>query len=145
MERRYDLFQHSSTRNIEGYNEAIRKQNEALDEKQSELPYIVVIVDELADLMMVAGKEVENAIQRITQMARAAGIHLIIATQRPSVDVITGLIKNNIPSRIAFAVSSQTDSRTIIDSGGADKLLGKGDMLYVANGGSTRTRVQGAF
>ncbi|MEJ7218023.1 DNA translocase FtsK [Staphylococcus gallinarum] len=145
MERRYDLFQHSSTRNIEGYNEMIRKQNKELDEKQSELPYIVVIVDELADLMMVAGKEVENAIQRITQMARAAGIHLIIATQRPSVDVITGLIKNNIPTRIAFAVSSQTDSRTIIDSGGADKLLGKGDMLYVANGGSTRTRVQGAF
>ncbi|NWK83859.1 cell division protein FtsK [Staphylococcus sp. GSSP0090] len=145
MERRYDLFQHSSTRNIEGYNEAIRRQNLELDEKQAELPYIVVIVDELADLMMVAGKEVENAIQRITQMARAAGIHLIIATQRPSVDVITGLIKNNIPSRIAFAVSSQTDSRTIIDSGGADKLLGKGDMLYVANGGSTRTRVQGAF
>ena len=98
MERRYDLFQHSSTRNIEGYNEAIRRQNAELEEKQSELPYIVVIVDELADLMMVAGKEVENAIQRITQMARAAGIHLIIATQRPSVDVITGLIKNNIPS-----------------------------------------------
>ncbi|OEL02574.1 cell division protein FtsK [Staphylococcus succinus] len=145
MERRYDLFQHSSTKNIEGYNEMIRRQNEELEEKQSELPYIVVIVDELADLMMVAGKEVENAIQRITQMARAAGIHLIIATQRPSVDVITGLIKNNIPTRIAFAVSSQTDSRTIIDSGGADKLLGKGDMLYVANGGSTRTRVQGAF
>ncbi|HLR19576.1 MAG TPA: DNA translocase FtsK [Staphylococcus sp.] len=145
MERRYDLFQHSSTRNIEGYNEAIRRQNQELEEKQSELPYIVVIVDELADLMMVAGKEVENAIQRITQMARAAGIHLIIATQRPSVDVITGIIKNNIPSRIAFAVSSQIDSRTIIDSSGADKLLGKGDMLYVANGGSTRTRVQGAF
>lgn len=145
MERRYDLFQHSATKNIEGYNEMIRRQNEELEEKQSELPYIVVIVDELADLMMVAGKEVENAIQRITQMARAAGIHLIIATQRPSVDVITGLIKNNIPTRIAFAVSSQTDSRTIIDSGGADKLLGKGDMLYVANGGSTRTRVQGAF
>ncbi len=145
MERRYDLFQHASTRNIEGYNEAIRRQNAELEEKQSELPYIVVIVDELADLMMVAGKEVENAIQRITQMARAAGIHLIIATQRPSVDVITGLIKNNIPSRIAFAVSSQIDSRTIIDSAGADKLLGKGDMLYVANGGSTRTRVQGAF
>ncbi|QQT23716.1 DNA translocase [Staphylococcus equorum] len=145
MERRYDLFQHSSTRNIEGYNEAIKRQNKELEEKKSELPYIVVIVDELADLMMVAGKDVENAIQRITQMARAAGIHLIIATQRPSVDVITGIIKNNIPSRIAFAVSSQIDSRTIIDSGGADKLLGKGDMLYVANGGSTRTRVQGAF
>lgn len=131
MERRYDLFQHSSTRNIKGYNELIRKQNQELDEKQPELPYIVVIVDELADLMMVAGKEVENAIQRITQMARAAGIHLIVATQRPSVDVITGIIKNNIPSRIAFAVSSQTDSRTIIGTGGAEKLLGKGDMLYV--------------
>ena len=145
MERRYDLFQHSSTRNIEGYNQFIRKQNKELDEKQAELPYIVVIVDELADLMMVAGKEVENAIQRITQMARAAGIHLIVATQRPSVDVITGIIKNNIPSRIAFAVSSQTDSRTIIGSGGAEKLLGKGDMLYVGNGDSTKTRIQGAF
>lgn len=145
MERRYDLFQHSSTRNIEGYNKFIRRQNEELDEKQAELPYIVVIVDELADLMMVAGKEVENAIQRITQMARAAGIHLIVATQRPSVDVITGIIKNNIPSRIAFAVSSQTDSRTIIGSGGAEKLLGKGDMLYVGNGESAQTRVQGAF
>lgn len=145
MERRYDLFQHSSTRNIEGYNKFIRRQNEELEEKQSELPYIVVIVDELADLMMVAGKDVENAIQRITQMARAAGIHLIVATQRPSVDVITGIIKNNIPSRIAFAVSSQTDSRTIIGSGGAEKLLGKGDMLYVGNGESSQTRVQGAF
>lgn len=122
MERRYDLFQHSSTRNIKGYNELIRKQNQELDEKQPELPYIVVIVDELADLMMVAGKEVENAIQRITQMARATGIHLIVATQRPSVDVITGIIKNNIPSRIAFAVSSQTDSRTIIGTGGCRKV-----------------------
>ncbi|MCU5746757.1 DNA translocase FtsK [Staphylococcus sp. SQ8-PEA] len=145
MERRYDLFQHSSTRNIEGYNQYIRRQNQELNEKQAELPYIVVIVDELADLMMVAGKEVENAIQRITQMARAAGIHLIVATQRPSVDVITGLIKNNIPSRIAFAVSSQTDSRTILGASGAEKLLGKGDMLYEASGGSTNTRVQGAF
>ncbi|HCX1115772.1 TPA: DNA translocase FtsK, partial [Staphylococcus aureus] len=145
MERRYDLFQHSSTRNIKGYNELIRKQNQELDEKQPELPYIVVIVDELADLMMVAGKEVENAIQRVTQMARAAGIHLIVATQRPSVDVITGIIKNNIPSRIAFAVSSQTDSRTIIGTGGAEKLLGKGDMLYVGNGDSSQTRIQGAF
>lgn len=145
MERRYDLFQHTGTRNIEGYNRYLRRQNDELEEKQSELPYIVVIVDELADLMMVAGKDVENAIQRITQMARAAGIHLIIATQRPSVDVITGLIKNNIPSRIAFAVSSQTDSRTIIDRGGAEKLLGKGDMLYFGNGGSIQTRIQGAF
>ncbi|MDO5375593.1 MAG: DNA translocase FtsK [Staphylococcus rostri] len=145
MERRYDLFQHSGTRNIKGYNAYIEQQNKELDEKHPLLPYIVVIVDELADLMMVAGKDVETAITRITQMARAAGIHLIIATQRPSVDVITGLIKNNIPSRIAFAVSSQTDSRTIIDSGGAEKLLGKGDMLFIKNGGSTRTRVQGAF
>lgn len=145
MERRYDLFQHSGTRNIEGYNEFVKQKNEELDEKEAYLPYIVVIVDELADLMMVAGKDVEAAITRITQMARAAGIHLIIATQRPSVDVITGLIKNNIPSRIAFAVSSQTDSRTIIDSGGAEKLLGKGDMLFIKNGGSSRTRVQGAF
>ncbi|UXR70419.1 DNA translocase FtsK [Staphylococcus sp. IVB6246] len=145
MERRYDLFQHSGTRNIKGYNAFIERQNKELGEKHPLLPYIVVIVDELADLMMVAGKDVETAITRITQMARAAGIHLIIATQRPSVDVITGLIKNNIPSRIAFAVSSQTDSRTIIDSGGAEKLLGKGDMLFIKNGGSTRTRVQGAF
>ena len=145
MERRYDLFQHSGTRNIKGYNAYIEQQNKELNEKHPLLPYIVVIVDELADLMMVAGKDVETAITRITQMARAAGIHLIIATQRPSVDVITGLIKNNIPSRIAFAVSSQTDSRTIIDSGGAEKLLGKGDMLFIKNGGSTRTRVQGAF
>ncbi|MBI5974918.1 DNA translocase FtsK [Staphylococcus canis] len=145
MERRYDLFQHSGTRNIEGYNAFIKTKNKDLDEKEPLLPYIVVIVDELADLMMVAGKDVETAITRITQMARAAGIHLIIATQRPSVDVITGLIKNNIPSRIAFAVSSQTDSRTIIDSGGAEKLLGKGDMLFIKNGGSSRTRVQGAF
>ncbi|MEJ7540912.1 DNA translocase FtsK [Staphylococcus intermedius] len=145
MERRYDLFQHSGTRNIEGYNDFITRKNKELSEKEALLPYIVVIVDELADLMMVAGKDVETAITRITQMARAAGIHLIIATQRPSVDVITGLIKNNIPTRIAFAVSSQTDSRTIIDSGGAEKLLGKGDMLFIKNGGSTRTRVQGAF
>ncbi|MBM0867736.1 DNA translocase FtsK [Staphylococcus auricularis] len=145
MERRYDLFQHTSTRNMEEYNAYIRNQNEELEEKQAELPYIVVIVDELADLMMVAGKDVENSIQRITQMARAAGIHLIVATQRPSVDVITGIIKNNIPSRIAFAVSSQTDSRTIINSSGAEKLLGKGDMLYVSNNSNNQTRIQGAF
>ena len=142
MERRYDLFQHSSTRNIEGYNQYIRQQNAELDEKQAELPYIVVIVDELADLMMVAGKMLKTP-YNVLQMARAAGIHLIVATQRPSVDVITGIIKNNIPSRIAFAVSSQTDSRTIIGSGGAEKLLGKGDMLYVGNGESSQT--QGAF
>ena len=145
MERRYDLFSHSNTRNIEGYNDYIERMNDELDEKTPKLPYIVVIVDELADLMMVASKEVESSITRIAQMARAAGIHLIIATQRPSVDVITGIIKANIPSRIAFSVSSSTDSRTIIDSNGADKLLGKGDMLFLPYGQSKPTRIQGAF
>ncbi|MDZ5781860.1 FtsK/SpoIIIE family DNA translocase [Marinococcus luteus] len=145
MERRYDLFSHTGTRNLEGYNEWIRKQNDKGGAKQPELPYIVVIVDELADLMMVASSEVEDAITRLAQMARAAGIHMIIATQRPSVDVITGVIKANIPSRIAFGVSSQTDSRTILDSGGAEKLVGKGDMLFSPIGSNKSTRVQGAF
>lgn len=145
MERRYDLFSHSGTRNIEGYNQHIEQQNELKEEKQPKLPYIVVIVDELADLMMVAPGEVEDSIMRLAQMARAAGIHLIIATQRPSVDVITGIIKANIPSRIAFAVSSAVDSRTILDMGGAEKLLGRGDMLFLASGASKPTRVQGAF
>ncbi|MET3728678.1 S-DNA-T family DNA segregation ATPase FtsK/SpoIIIE [Fictibacillus halophilus] len=145
MERRYELFSHSGTRNIEGYNESIRKQNAKGEAKQPFLPYIVVIVDELADLMMVASGDVEDAITRLAQMARAAGIHLIIATQRPSVDVITGVIKANIPSRIAFSVSSQTDSRTILDMGGAEKLLGRGDMLFFPSGASKPVRVQGAF
>lgn len=147
MERRYELFSDTGTRNIEGYNEYIRKYNQTLEEeeKQPNLPYIVVLVDELADLMMVASSDVEDAITRLAQMARAAGIHLIIATQRPSVDVITGVIKANIPSRIAFSVSSQTDSRTILDSGGAEKLLGRGDMLFMPVGSSKPTRVQGAF
>ncbi|WP_077309469.1 FtsK/SpoIIIE family DNA translocase [Terribacillus halophilus] len=145
MERRYDLFSDSSTRNIEGYNSYIKKQNEQNEEEQPFLPYIVVLVDELADLMMVASSEVEDAITRLAQMARAAGIHLIIATQRPSVDVITGVIKANIPSRIAFSVSSQIDSRTILDSGGAEKLLGRGDMLFIPVGSSKPTRIQGAF
>jgi DNA segregation ATPase FtsK/SpoIIIE, S-DNA-T family len=145
MERRYELFSHSGTRNIEGYNESIRKQNSKNEAKQPFLPYIVVIVDELADLMMVASGDVEDAITRLAQMARAAGIHLIIATQRPSVDVITGVIKANIPSRIAFSVSSQTDSRTILDMGGAEKLLGRGDMLFFPSGASKPVRVQGAF
>ncbi len=147
MERRYDLFSDSGTRNIQGYNEYIRKYNQTAteEETEAELPYIVVIVDELADLMMVASNDVEDAITRLAQMARAAGIHLIIATQRPSVDVITGVIKANIPSRIAFSVSSQTDSRTILDSGGAEKLLGRGDMLFMPVGSSKPVRVQGAF
>lgn len=145
MERRYDLFSHTGMRNIEGYNDHIRKWNEENDEKHPKLPYIVVIVDELADLMMVASNDVEDSITRLAQMARAAGIHLIIATQRPSVDVITGVIKANIPSRIAFAVSSSIDSRTILDMGGAEKLLGRGDMLFLAAGASKPVRVQGAF
>ncbi|KQU18595.1 DNA translocase FtsK [Peribacillus butanolivorans] len=145
MERRYELFSHSGTRNIEGYNDYINRYNIEEDAKQPLLPYIVVIVDELADLMMVASNDVEDAITRLAQMARAAGIHLIIATQRPSVDVITGVIKANIPSRIAFSVSSMTDSRTILDMGGAEKLLGRGDMLFLPAGASKPVRVQGAF
>ncbi|MGP4040240.1 DNA translocase FtsK [Gracilibacillus sp. D59] len=145
MERRYDLFSETGTRNIEGYNEYINRHNAAEEDQQPQLPYIVVIVDELADLMMVASNDVEDAITRLAQMARAAGIHLIIATQRPSVDVITGVIKANIPSRIAFSVSSQTDSRTILDSGGAEKLLGRGDMLFIPVGLSKPVRIQGAF
>lgn len=145
MGKRYDLFQHVGARNIEGYNQFIERTNQEMEEKQAQLPYIVVIVDELADLMMVAGKDVESSIMRIAQLARAAGIHLIIATQRPSVDVITGSIKANIPSRIAFAVSSATDSRTILDSGGAEKLLGRGDMLFLSRDSSKPTRIQGAF
>ena len=147
MERRYDLFSNSGTKNIAGYNAYIDKKNEKLseDEKIKHLPYIVVIIDELADLMLVAAKEVEDSIMRITQMARAAGIHLIVATQRPSTDVITGVVKANIPSRIAFAVSSSIDSRTILDSTGAEKLLGKGDMLFLPQGENIPIRVQGTF
>ncbi|MFD1177254.1 DNA translocase FtsK 4TM domain-containing protein [Paenibacillus puldeungensis] len=139
MEKRYELFSKSGARNVEGYNHMMKDNPDAV------LPYIVVIVDELADLMMVAANDVEDAIARLAQMARAAGIHLIIATQRPSVDVITGVIKANIPSRIAFGVSSQVDSRTILDMAGAEKLLGRGDMLYMPMGASKPIRVQGAF
>lgn len=146
MERRYDIFSHSGTRDIERYNEWVKKENLTQTEtKKPLLPYIVVIVDELADLMMVAPGDVEDAICRLAQMARAAGIHLIIATQRPSVDVITGVIKANIPSRIAFGVSSQADSRTILDMGGAEKLLGRGDMLFLPVGASKPLRIQGTF
>ncbi|MHA0856027.1 FtsK/SpoIIIE family DNA translocase [Paenibacillus sp. CMAA1364] len=139
MEKRYELFSKSGTRNIEGYNKLMK------DNLPAVLPYIVVIVDELADLMMVAANDVEEAITRLAQMARAAGIHLIIATQRPSVDVITGVIKANIPSRIAFGVSSNVDSRTILDMAGAEKLLGRGDMLFMPMGSSKPVRVQGAY
>lgn len=144
MERRYEIFSQNGARNIEGYNALIDKMN-AEEKVHQRLPYIVVIVDELADLMMVASNEVEDAIMRLAQMARAAGIHMVIATQRPSVDIITGVIKANIPSRIAFSVSSATDSRTILDTGGADKLLGRGDMLLLGNGMNKPVRVQGAF
>lgn len=143
MEERYAKFAAKGVRDIKGYNKALEAEGEA--EGARKLPQIVIIIDELADLMMVAAKEVEDAICRLAQKARAAGMHLVIATQRPSVDVITGLIKANIPSRIAFAVSSQIDSRTILDMPGAEKLLGKGDMLYYPTGVSKPTRVQGTF
>ena len=140
MENRYREFARARVRNMEGYNKIAAK-----DPDYKELPYIVVIIDELADLMMVSSKEVEESIARIAQKARAAGIHMIIATQRPSVDVITGVIKTNIPSRIAFAVSSSIDSRTILDKSGAETLLGKGDMLYLSADSSKPVRIQGAF
>ena len=139
MMHRYDTFAENFVKNLEGYNNLMEKTG------GDKMPQIVIIIDELADLMMVAAKEVEDYICRLAQLARAAGIHLIVATQRPTVDVITGLIKANIPSRIAFAVASQIDSRTIIDRGGADKLLGRGDMLYVPQGARSPIRVQGAF
>ena len=147
MENRYDVFSNNGVKNIDGYNNMIDRKNESLPdgEKLKRMPFIVVIIDELADLMLVAAKEVEDSIMRITQMARAAGIHLIVATQRPSTDVITGVVKANIPSRISFAVSSQIDSRTILDMGGAEKLLGKGDMLFLPMGENTPQRVQGTF
>ena len=140
MDNRYNLFAEKGVRDLKGYNHSIEN-----EQGVGQLPQIVIIIDELADLMMVAAKEVEDSICRLAQKARAAGMHLVIATQRPSVDVITGLIKANVPSRIAFAVSSQIDSRTILDQVGAEKLLGKGDMLFFPSGASKPTRVQGAF
>ncbi len=145
MENRYELFAKYGQRKISTYNEFVAKNNQQNDVKLQPMPYIVVIVDELADLMMTVSNDVEAAIIRLAQMGRAAGIHMILATQRPSVDVITGLIKANVPSRIAFAVSSGIDSRTIIDTNGAEKLLGRGDMLFLPIDSNTPVRVQGAF
>ena len=146
MEKRYQMFANSGTKKIEGYNEYVEKYNKKHpDEPLDKMPYVVIIIDELSDLMMVAAKEVEDSILRITQKARAAGIHLIVATQRPSTEVITGLIKANIPSRISFAVSNGIDSRTILDQTGAEKLLGKGDMFFLPIGMNSPIRIQGSF
>ncbi|MRG87734.1 DNA translocase FtsK [Salinibacillus xinjiangensis] len=141
MENRYSIFAREGVRDIDRFNEKIKQANR----HEEKMPYIIIVIDELADLMMAAPQDVEDAISRIAQKARACGIHLLIATQRPSVDVITGLIKANVPTRIAFSVSSQVDSRTIIDMNGADKLLGKGDMLFLGNGAQKTRRIQGAF
>ncbi|MGO1058791.1 DNA translocase FtsK [Planococcus sp. FY231025] len=141
MERRYQLFAHTGVRDISRYNKMVKEKGD----HAQHLPYILIVIDELADLMMMSPSDVEDAICRIAQKARACGIHLVIATQRPSVDVITGLIKSNIPTRIAFSVSSQVDSRTILDSQGAERLLGRGDMLYLGNGMSAPVRIQGTF
>ena len=148
MEERYDAFADAGVRDIKSFNDLVIKHNASVGEgepRMEKMPYIVIIIDELADLMMTAKKEVEASIQRLTQLSRACGIHMIVATQRPSTDVITGLIKSNIPSRISFAVSSSIDSRTILDQTGAEKLLGHGDMLYLPQGESGPIRVQGCF
>ena len=146
MEHRYELLSDMKTRNISQYNKKVEKAKpEEGQEPPKKLPYIVIIIDELADLMMVASREVEVALTRLAQMARAAGIHLVIATQRPSVDVLTGIIKANFPTRLTFQVSSKTDSRTIIDANGAESLLGNGDMLFLPPGAAKLQRIHGAY
>lgn len=145
MDNRYSRFAKVGVKNIKGYNNLVEEYNKDHQDKQKLMPYIVVVIDELADLMMTAGKSVESSIQRITQLARAAGIHMIVATQRPSADIVTGPIKANIASRISFATASNTDSRVILDQGGAEKLLGKGDMLFKPVGQSNPKRIQGAY
>ena len=141
MEERYERFVKEGVRDIERFNNKVIHSGR----KEEKMPFIVIVIDELADLMMMSPQDVENSISRIAQKARACGIHLLLATQRPSVDVITGLIKANIPTRIAFSVSSQVDSRTILDTSGAEKLLGKGDMLFIENGTGKSVRLQGPF
>jgi S-DNA-T family DNA segregation ATPase FtsK/SpoIIIE len=152
MERRYELLAANKVRNITQYNKKIEKEKKGADKKKDsekdapeKLPYIVIIIDELADLMMVASREVEVALTRLAQMARASGIHIVLATQRPSVDVLTGIIKANFPTRISFQVSSRTDSRTILDSNGAENLLGSGDMLLLPPGAAKLQRIHGAY
>lgn len=145
MDERYSVFNRTGVKDIKGYNSLVDNYNKSHENKLPHMPYIVCVIDELADLMSVAGKSVESSIQRITQKARAAGIHMIVATQRPSTDVVTGTIKSNLPSRIAFSTASGVDSRTILDQQGAEKLLGKGDMLYKPVGASSPTRIQGAY
>ena len=146
MEKRYELLSERKSRNIRQYNLKIAKElKQAKDDVPEKLSYIVIVIDELADLMMVASRDVEFALTRLAQMARAAGIHLILATQRPSVDVLTGVIKANFPTRLSFQVSSRTDSRTIIDSNGAENLLGNGDMLFVPPGTAKLQRIHGAY
>ena len=149
MEERYQCLQSLNARNIDSYNEKLAADPEAINRETGQpldrMPYLVLVIDELADLMLLAAKEIEDSISRLAAMSRAVGIHLIFATQRPSVDVLTGVIKNNFPARIAFQVASTIDSRTILDTKGADKLLGKGDSLFVGPGSPAALRVQGAF
>jgi S-DNA-T family DNA segregation ATPase FtsK/SpoIIIE len=146
MEHRYELLSEKKARNISQYNQKVAKQEgEGFEDGSQKLPYIVVIIDELADLMLAASRDVELALTRLAQMARAAGVHLILATQRPSVDVLTGIIKANFPTRLSFQVSSKTDSRTIIDTNGAENLLGSGDMLFLPPGTAKLQRIHGAY